>query len=370
MPRRDVRRNRRDWIKAAVLSILAPISGFVVAEAYFRHIDERAKEVAASDARYPTAVQYLEETDRYFRRMIWAGGEITFHHRAHLDEDFQGVRIRTNGEGWRNPEVKPEKGGRFRILILGDSVTLGWGVDEVDTFPRRLEALLRADPPGQRPIDVINLGAGGYNTTMERAAFEKFGIAYQPDMVMLVYTNNDIHSSNGRDELDHAESERALGEGVARKLALRWRRLVKASATLTRIAYASKRRAYATRREEIVARFGSVEAYWSRHPGWAASRAELERIARICRARGWPFIVVYYSLSDDFLRQELVPRLRAIASVEGFTFVDTLDHIPLRGDLEPYINSRDDYHPNGRLHARLARMLDGVVRSTLARPAP
>jgi hypothetical protein len=37
---------------------------------------------------------------------------------------------------------KPD--GEFRILMLGDSMTFGWGVDVKDTLPSRLERLINA----------------------------------------------------------------------------------------------------------------------------------------------------------------------------------------------------------------------------------
>jgi hypothetical protein len=119
---------------------------------------------------YPSAAQYLAESHRCFERMEPAADDLVFHHRAHIDDVFQGVRVRTNAEGWRNAEVPADKAGRLRVVAAGDSVTFGWGVDERDTYPRRLEGMLAADRALGRDVEVVNLGNGRYNSAQERAA--------------------------------------------------------------------------------------------------------------------------------------------------------------------------------------------------------
>lgn len=71
---------------------------------------------------------------------------------------LQSVEIRTNEWGLRGGPVSPTKSRR--ILFLGSSVTLGWGVREEDTVEKRLEAMFRAD--GQ-DVEVLNAGIGNYN---------------------------------------------------------------------------------------------------------------------------------------------------------------------------------------------------------------
>jgi len=68
-----------------------------------------------------------------------------------------GRTLTTNSQGFRATRdyarAVPE--GRVRLLCSGDSFTLGWGVDDAETWPARLEAL---DPR----IETVNLGQGGY----------------------------------------------------------------------------------------------------------------------------------------------------------------------------------------------------------------
>ena len=63
-----------------------------------------------------------------------------------------------NREGMRIVgEFPPKRPGTFRVIVLGDSLTYGYGIAEKDTYPRVLEKLL-----GEAfRVDVANLGVSG-----------------------------------------------------------------------------------------------------------------------------------------------------------------------------------------------------------------
>ena len=51
-------------------------------------------------------------------------------------------------------DFPPKRAGTFRIIVLGDSLTYGYGIAEEDTYPRVLEKLLSEDSR----VEVLNLG--------------------------------------------------------------------------------------------------------------------------------------------------------------------------------------------------------------------
>src|SRR5262245_60816363 len=51
---------------------------------------------------------------------------------------LQSVEIRLNNWGLRGPDVPPRAPDERRILFLGGSITLGWGVSEESTVQARL----------------------------------------------------------------------------------------------------------------------------------------------------------------------------------------------------------------------------------------
>jgi hypothetical protein len=108
---------------------------------------------------------------------------IGHHHRPSSEAQLMGVTVRTNADGFRDDEYPLERDGRRRIMFLGDSLTLGWGVEQEQTFEHLLETRLDA----LRPTEVINLGVGNYNTTQEVNLFIDKGAKYQPDQVVLFY---------------------------------------------------------------------------------------------------------------------------------------------------------------------------------------
>jgi len=56
-----------------------------------------------------------------------------------------------NAQGFRDQErVRPKPSGVYRILVLGDSVTFGFGVQPEESFTRLLEADLRDRAPEAR----------------------------------------------------------------------------------------------------------------------------------------------------------------------------------------------------------------------------
>jgi lysophospholipase L1-like esterase len=97
------------------------------------------------------------------------------------------VEIETNSQGLRDREFSA-KGERERILVLGDSVTFGWGVEADEAFPKQLESL-QATRAGRTPFEVVNAGVWGYNTLQETAYVEAGAGGYEPDLVLVGFTS-------------------------------------------------------------------------------------------------------------------------------------------------------------------------------------
>jgi HEAT repeat protein len=95
-----------------------------------------------------------------------------------------------NGDGLRDrshPRERPE--GARRVVMLGDSVTLGDQIKPSEAYPQVLEASLRA---AGRPIEVMNVGLWGWSTRQERIAYARLVRHYRPDAVVLAVCLNDI----------------------------------------------------------------------------------------------------------------------------------------------------------------------------------
>ena len=92
-----------------------------------------------------------------------------------------GLRDRTH------PVEKPP--GRYRLVALGDSVTLGAGIKPDEAYPQQLERRLQSEG---RLWDVMNVGLWGWSTRQERLAYVRIARRYRPDHVLLGVCLNDL----------------------------------------------------------------------------------------------------------------------------------------------------------------------------------
>lgn len=73
----------------------------------------------------------------------------------------------------------------LRIVVVGDSVTEGYGVQWKAVFSKVIQSELGSG------YEVINIGMGGLNTPQEVHLLEQEGLAYEPDLVVLNFVLND-----------------------------------------------------------------------------------------------------------------------------------------------------------------------------------
>jgi lysophospholipase L1-like esterase len=110
------------------------------------------------------------------------------------DESFE-VEMVISKQGFRDREFGPKEDDEFRILMLGDSFTMGLTVPLDETFVKGLEGLLGAEElPGR--VTVINSGIPGSGPLQQLGLLRKAGLALEPDLVVLqVYSGNDAANS-------------------------------------------------------------------------------------------------------------------------------------------------------------------------------
>jgi len=142
---------------------------------------------------YPLYSNYNTEMWRYAGDIkIPSSNEFVSHeHAPNKSGLYYGTTITTNADGFRdyNYDVK-KPSSTYRIMMLGDSITLGWGVNSSDTFSKRIERKINNISNGKK-FEVINTGIGGYNTKMEVELLKQKGLKYNPDLIILNYYIND-----------------------------------------------------------------------------------------------------------------------------------------------------------------------------------
>jgi hypothetical protein len=120
-----------------------------------------------------------------------ANEKLGFVHAPSSRAFLMGVDVAINAQGLRDKEYSLARPpGTYRIMILGDSTTFGWGVTMEDTTAKILERELNAVGPVGR-FEVINAGVGNYGTVQEVTYYTERGRAFHPDLVVLQYFIND-----------------------------------------------------------------------------------------------------------------------------------------------------------------------------------
>jgi len=136
------------------------------------------------------------------RRMVWerhpepGAGYTLMKPSSHYE--WQSITVSINSHGLRGSETPYEKPpATYRILNLGDSVAMGWGVHVEDTYGQQLEALLNEEETGDLRYEVINAGVPGWNLENALAYLQAEGLKYEPDVILLDLTiANDINGKS------------------------------------------------------------------------------------------------------------------------------------------------------------------------------
>lgn len=102
--------------------------------------------------------------------------------------DFGQPELR--GRRWPGPKAA----GVFRIVVLGDSFSLGSGVHPSDPYPIRLEGRL-ARLESARDFEVVNWSRSGWNTRQAVESVAGHLVELAPDLVLLNFTLNDPQPS-------------------------------------------------------------------------------------------------------------------------------------------------------------------------------
>lgn len=135
--------------------------------------------------RFPTGMFVLDDATQYRLTPSFKGIAQTAEYRT---------AIRVNAAGLReDQDYGAKQKDLFRILAIGDSFTMGVGVDAPQAYMKLQEQLA---PAHAGRYEVINAGVPGYSPGQSLAYLEKRGLALQPDLVVLsLFVGNDIIES-------------------------------------------------------------------------------------------------------------------------------------------------------------------------------
>jgi hypothetical protein len=325
-----------------ILTHCSILVSLIIAEAAVRVLD-------------PLGVSYFQEASRYHLDKL-PDPILVYKHAPGL-RTYQGVSVFINELGLRDRNLEKKHSGELRILLLGDSVTFGWGVPIEATFGRKLEGIL-ASKLG-RPVRTVNTGVGGYNTVQEYAVLRTYADVIEPDVVVLLYVINDIETNDPPfDPWSQVSLQgKSPPEAITILLGKSW--LYRLGHFVFRYSRSSRPASFDKNARGVKESIGALSA-----------------IATFCRERGIKFVTFFYRSSRISLRglsSALFSEIQAAGRNHGFSVADVG---PWWADVDvrSVTNSTIDIHPNERGHEILAAgmadflMTQGLVDRKPAAP--
>ncbi|MDA8640721.1 hypothetical protein N9L64_06800 [Flavobacteriaceae bacterium] len=101
---------------------------------------------------------------------------------------LQGVEIKLNSKGMRSDEYDVND---KKILFLGSSISLGWGVEQKDSYPGIIQTKLSSDSLN---YSVLNGSIGNYNTFRYVNNFISNQIDISPELIVINFFINDAET--------------------------------------------------------------------------------------------------------------------------------------------------------------------------------
>lgn len=234
-----------------------------------------------------------------------------------------------------------------RILLLGDSVTMGWGLPAEQTYGARLETLL-TERTGRR-WQVVNAGVVAYGTHEEAILLDELGPKVTPDIVLVGYFPNDPEPQESATRLPGPSWSRLWRVVGPRLLAVLSRWGLRDTATEHHARLHEPSSDTWLRARDALARIGD----WCRNHDAACTLALLPELT----SSPYPLAAVH-------------ERVAAAAREGGFR---VLDLAPVLGGRDPRTLwvAPDDAHPNAEGHRLYAEALaDWLLNEGLVREEP
>lgn len=242
-----------------------------------------------------------------------------------------GIQYRTTSLGTRGAGAVAATDGDT-VLVVGDSVTFGWGVRETEAWPAQLQGLLRS---GGRTTTVVNGGVPGYGVAETVARLGQLLPLLRPQRVLIGYYPNDPASSDSQ-----TRSPGAAWSALWRRVGPRVRRLQVSSGSAP------------TAAEAMTHLHEDGSATWRRVTDGFAKAAAL------CRQAGVSCDVVLLPAlyGEPYALADVHTRVAAAAEGAGLGAVDLTPSVAGTDHRSLWVTA-DDAHPGAEGHRRYAEAL-------------
>jgi lysophospholipase L1-like esterase len=276
---------------------------------------------------------------------------LSFAHAPGRSAFLMGVPVSINSYGLRDREYSIEKPADvYRIVMLGDSTTFGWGAPAEQTVAKILERDLNAAVrPGQRHFEVLNAGVGNYGTVQEYNHYLTYDRALHPDLVILEYFINDP---------EPVPSEHASG--------------------LLGTSYLV---AFAAARGDLLLRSLGKRPNWKEYyaglyrddaPGFIAAKRALGDLAAAVSHDGAKLLVTIlpelHEINSSYPFTKEQQKIKDVAAANHLPVIDLIDGLRNHGPESTLWVTPADDHPNGKANSLIADQILPFVLQTASAP--
>jgi lysophospholipase L1-like esterase len=340
-PGQPPRRGRQGILLNIALLVGTLVFGCLAMELALRVVFARSMDFSMEMWKYATQL----------KRPV-ADARLSFVHAPNRSAFLMGAPVSINSHGLRDREYSEEKPPNvYRVMMLGDSTTFGWGVREEDTAAKFLERKFNAHlPAGYDKVEVINAGVGNYDTVQEVTYYETRGKAFHPDLVVLVFFIND------------PEPVPVEGKGF----------LIDRSYLI----------AFVTNRFDGILRHMGTRPNWKQYyaslyeddkPGFQACKQALGSLADSTRSNGVRVLVailpeLHQINGDSYPFKAAHAKIKDILAADNVPAVELIDGLKDHGPEETLWVTRQDDHPNAKANDLISSQLHQWILANTIQP--
>ena len=293
---------------------------------------------------------YEVEMHKYARRLKRESNVtgLTHEHVPNTEAVLMNVKVKINNMGFRDDYLQETKpADEYRILVIGSSMTMGWGVSFNSVYTTLLEKKLNLNT--DKKYNVINAGIGNYNASMVSIYLKMIATVVKPDKVIFHYYLNDV-------------------ELISPKKA-NW--MVKNSYFIALI-YSRILEAYFTKS----VKYNSIGEYYynlydDSNKGWLSAQDAIRDIKKYCQNNNISFMIMIqpdlHDFSNGSYQAKCHEKIRLFLEKEGIEYLDIFSAFrnKLKNNPQELWVSKDDPHVNVAGHRIIYEALSEYLANSL-----
>ena len=328
---------RREFLFALIFIFLATTVTLVIGEIAVRVI---------SSVHLIYNIEMVKYAEKL--KMRDPSGQASHVHRPSSSAHLMGVDISLNSLGDRGPELKnPKPAGCKRVLVMGSSITMGWGVPFDKIFTSDAEQMLNDKRPfgTNYTFEFVNAGIGNYNTHFQYKLVQRQYPIVKPDMVVLHYFISDVEPRGmGRDSFILRDSY------LAAFLFDRWSQM--------KLRFSGNYKDLFTFYKDL---------YADDSQPWKQTQQEISEMRDMTAKDGVPFLVMIipdiHDLSPGTPYKDIYTKIETAFKAMNIPTTNTFDAFQkdFGDDVSKLWIQSDDPHPNAKGHQEMADALYGYL---------